>query len=640
MIAFMRKIAHSTLYRFFLWSFLLMMAFGGGVAIFTSKEKKDWIIKIYQKSINVEQYLNIKSRLKQQQQMYKQQGLLTKAFDLDKQALQASVAALLSEHAADTIGMDVAESQIEQYMHQKLQQIAPQFIDAQGKVNMQALQAALGMNNIDDFASEIEQELKNSVVFGLIDAAIYVPHFQTVLAYKAEFADKKYSYLSFPLSKYLAKVQEKAVSEDALNQFYRQPEIADQFRIAEKRAGTLWVFDAQGFDVKPTASEIKAFYDKHKASRYVVQSATMQIRSLLIKFKNDEAKARETIQELHQTAMQDPEKFEKLVRQFSQDAKGMQNGGLSEFFSKDDKKMDAAVVQTAFEHLHQDGQLSVPLKTARGFEIIQRVSKKNPIYKDLKIVEPEIRQEFIVEKFKKRFAQDAARVVTNAKYSPDTLKNFIARYHGVESKIALNEKTSSVESGHLFRIEQGRYTSFVHKDRGYILLCTQVEKSKLPALEQVKSKVLALYHKQQAQKAMNADLRQAYQDASTMSFAGIAQKYGSTLQSAAFTYKNGEIDQSAILKDQQIAMKVRNLPCVGAVFSAATDNNGVLMYVEQVALINEPLFYAQKEALNQVLYYTQMYQYKDAFIASLYRTAKINNKIEIKKEFLQNIKEV
>ena len=48
----------------------------------------------------------------------------------------------------------------------------------------------------------------------------------------------------------------------------------------------------------------------------------------------------------------------------------------------------------------------------------------------------------------------------------------------------------------------------------------------------------------------------------------------------------------------------------------------------------------QKEHLSSTMFYMKLYQIKEGFIASLYRTAKLNNKIEIKNELLQFTKEV
>jgi parvulin-like peptidyl-prolyl isomerase len=640
MIAVMRKLAHSTLYRIFLWVFLFMMAFGSGLMfIGTSQEDKNWVIKVYKKSITQSKFKDMLLIAKQQREMYRRRGFALAHEHIEKETVQAGVSSLLAQDAMDNLHLMIPNDFLQTSMQHKLQQVLPQCIKENGKVDEDMLRQAIAPHSIQDLSDDIEMELKNRVLYGLVDAAVYTPKFQLRLAYDAEFADKKYSYLTFSPSGYFSEVSKEVPSDEALASFYRKPEIADQFRTVERRAGVIWTFQPQHFLPEISESEVKTFYEKNKMQRYVLEPAKMQVRSLLIKIEDD-SQAKKQVDDLYQQAQQDPSSFAKLVSKFSQDPKIASHAGLSEFFARTDSKMESVIVDTAFEQLNNDGQITMPIKTSRGYEILQRVKKLNTVYKEFKSVESEIKKELADEKFKRRFAQDAARVVSAAKYNPESLNNFVQRYKGLKSEMALDVLKSGLESSNLFRVEQGRYTSFVGKDKGYILQCTQVEKSKLPSLDQVKSKVLSVYFKEQAQKMMQRKLAAAFADAKTMNFDAVASKYGLSVSKASYKYQDGKAEQSAILKDQDVQTQAKMMCFAGALAAIQTKTDGILLQLDHIAPVDAEQLNEQKAHLDKVVHYTKVYQIKDGFIASLYRTAKLNNKIEIKKEVLQKNKEV
>lgn len=641
MIAIMRKIIHSNVYKIFLWAFLFMMAFGSGVAIFNFGESKDWVIKAYAQSISQPKFQEMLKLAKQQQEMYRQKGFAFPAQNIQKETVQAAVSSLLAQHAMEKIGMQVAPSFVDQQLQQQLQQLPSYFFKTDGSLDQEAFQKAIAPHSMQDFVNEIELEAKNKLLYGLVDATVYVPEFEMILQYNAEFANKKYSYVALPYQKYLAQVKADTPSDETLNKFYKKASVADQFRTVQRRAGTMWKFTPSQFITPISDNEAKAFYDKNKMHRYVLEHAQMQIRRLIIdpKMSND-MEARVKIEEISQMAQKDTTKFESLVREFSQDAKSAARGGLSDFFAKDNKNVDPAVIEMAFDNLATDGQVSIPLKTAQGYELIQRVAKHPAKYKDFKSVEAEIKKDLATEKFKKRFMQDASRIASSAKYNPESLKKFIERYHGVKVELPLEAQKSGAESANLFRIEEGRYTTFLDKDFGAILLCSQVEKSRLPALSEVKSKVLNLYFEEQAHAKLKAELAAAFKDANVMKLSEIATKYDAAVAQASFENKDGKIEQSSILKENEIAQALKGMQHEGAIASVQTKTDGIVIKLDSISKVKPELFEEQKDHLGRVMFYMKLYQIKEGFIASLYRTATLNNKIEIKNELLQFTKEV
>lgn len=641
-MAIMRRLIHSGVSRIFLWVFMLAFVLSG-LAVINFGDDKNWVIKAYKQTLTQPKFQAMLKMATQQREMYRQKGFPSAHRNVQKETVQAAISSLLAQHAMHKIGMMVAPKYIETQMQHILQEWPSYFFKADGTLDQEVFKKAIalhGINSIEDFLSEIELDAKNKLLFGLVSTTVYVPEFEAVLQYNAEFADKKYSYITFPLQKYLTQARLNTPSDEVLTKFYKKQTVADSFRTAERRAGTIWTFSQQDFALSITDSEVKAFYDKNKMQRYVVTPAQMQIRTLLIKPElGDDVAAKAKIEDIFQTAQKDPAQFEKLVRQFSQDAKSAARGGLSDFFGKDDKNLEHIVVETAFEHLATDGQICVPLKTDRGYELIQRIKKNAATYKDFKVVAPEIKHELAAEKFKKRFMQDASRVVSSAKYNPESLTKFIARYKGVKTELPLDVRKSGTEFTNLFRIEEGRYTTYLNKDQGVILQCSQVEKSKLPPFEDVKAKVLKLYFEEQAGKLLKEQLNLAFKDALKMNLQDVAQKYGVTIQKATFDYNNGKVEQSPILKEYEIGQKLKALQHVGALATIETKTDGILIKLDSITAVDSKIFKEQKEHLGKIMFYTKLYQIKEGFIASLYRTAKLNNKIEIKNELLQFTKE-
>lgn len=641
MIALMRKLIHSNVYKLFLWVFLFMMAFGSGVAIINFGENKNWVMKIFKQTLTEQKFKSMLKTAQQQQEMYRQKGIMLMGKNIPKETVQAAISGLLAIHAMDDLGLKVPSSYVNEQVQNQLQQLPAQFFNAHGQLDHEAFSRAFAPYTIEDFISDIEIEAKNKLLYGLVESSVYVSEFETILQYNVEFADKSYGYMVLPYQKFLAQARSSMPSDETLLKFYKKPQIADIFKTLEKRAGSVWTFSPENFITTISDTEAKSFYEKNKTQRYVLEPSQMQVRLLLIKSEiGKESEAKKTIEELSQKAQQDPSQFEKLVRQFSQDSKTAAHGGLTEFFSKNDKKFESIVIETAFEILTDDGQISVPIKVEKGFMLIQR-AKKNPAkYKDFKSVEAEIKKDLRTEKFKKRFLQDATRVANEAKYNPQALDKFAERYKGSKSELSLDVRKPGIEHTHLFKIEQSRYTAFIDKDQGIILHCSMIEKSKLPDLSDVKTKLLGQYFESKAFELLEEELNKAFADARRMNLQEVADKYGAKIQKATFDYNNGKVEQSTILKEQEVQAKIKGLQHVGAITIIKTKVDGILIRLDSIESKNKSLFQEQKEHLSKVMFYTKLYQIKEGFIASLYRTAKLNNKIEIKNELLQMTKEV
>lgn len=640
MMALARKLISNNVYKVFLWIFLVMMMLGSGIVVFHNEEEKNWVMKVYEQTLSDKKYAIMLQRVKQQQELFRQKGYAFNLQNPQKEAVDASLGDLLSLHILHSLGLHVSSNHVDREVQKQLQQLPSYFFHENGALNEEAFRKLIAPNSIEDFVSSVETDAKHKLLYGLLDASLYVPQFELKAQFTADFTDKNYVYFSLPLSSFMQTARKDVPSDEKLQKFYKKTAIADQFKTIEKRSGTMWVFDQNQYVSSISQEEVKQYYDKNKNSRYVLEPSQMQVRLLLITVEpGKEQEAISRIQELKEEAEKTPGSFETLVQKFSDDKATASKGGLTGFFDKNDTKLSKIVVETAFEYLGTDGQISAPIKTDRGYELIQRVKKNPAKYKEFSAVESGIKQELGAEKFKKRFAQDASRVINNAKYNKEALLAFIKRYQGKEVAIALTARKQGLEINNLFKMDEGRYTQFFDKDKGVILLCSQIEKSVLPPFAEVKDRVLELYYQTQAKSLLQDALKMAQKDAQSMSFEKLAAKYESSVQKASVRYVDGKAEYSQALKAPEIQAKLKSIQSPGVIIAIETAQNGLLLQLVDIAE-NENKFEAKKDELQKVIFYTKMYQSREAFIASLYRIAKLNNKIEIKNEILQFTKEV
>ena len=160
-----------------------------------------------------------------------------------------------------------------------------------------------------------------------------------------------------------------------------------------------------------------------------------------------------------------------------------------------------------------------------------------------------IKEQLSTEKFKKRFTQDASRMIHSVKYKPEVLSEFVQKYHGKMIDIPLTERKPGIEYTQPYsEWNKTVIRSYFDKDEGIILYCQEIEKSVTPILETVKSRLLPLYFNEQAKEMVQSQLNQALKEAQMRSFDKVAEKYGATVQKASFKYNQGKNEQSSILE--------------------------------------------------------------------------------------------
>lgn len=634
MITTLRGMLKGHVSKIFLWIFLAVLVFGG--MSFDYTDNKPWVIKVYKEKSTELEYRQAVAATQQQYDRFKAQGFnWPRTESVEKEVLRHLVSNFLLQQVGHELHLAIPAMLLQDQLASQLANLPAYFFDAKGQLNERMLEKLIAPRTFASFLDEMENEIKSNLLQSLISLGSYVAKFEVAAQYTEDYADKSYSILNFSLEKALHKVKDKRVSDEVLEKFYKKAEHGDAYKSVEKRAARYWKFNAKDYGLTISKSDISSYYDAHKQTDYLEKPAQVQVHRIF--FTDEDAKSQAQIAQ--EELQKDPASFAAVAKKIAAAKLPSQGSEKTEFFAKNSTKYDKILVDTAFEQLAQDHDISDVIKTDKGYEILQRIARKSAKYKPLSDVQQSIEEKLLEEKFAKRFKQDAERLVSNAGYNKEALINFIAKKDGHQETISLEPKTTGIISQQLFQTEQGHYAVFMFGKEGILLECTQVQKRALKPFEEIKGMVAADYYKKQAQQELQAIAIQAMKDAVDMDLHEVAKKYDAHLQTEQVVYKNGQLDQSALLRRPEIASKIRNLQSAGAMIDVVTPTESFVIRLDEVAQVDEKLLNEKKFTIENALTSKAKYKGRDSFIASLYRHAKLNGKIEIKDQLLNDTKD-
>lgn len=637
MITTLRHSLKSNAYRVFLWLFLVIMIVGGLSLDFTDKSK--WAIKVYDQKVTDVQWRHSLMNAQKRLDYIASLGInWPRTESLEKEVLRSLVSKLLVQKNAHELGLIAPSILIQDQVAVTLQNLPAHFFDAAGNLNITMLEQQIAPLTFEDFLTEIEGEIKSNLINSILDlSSSYVPHFEIASQYNEDYADKKYTAINFSLDKAVEKAEQNKASNEVLERFYKKSEHGDAYKTPEKRSGTLWKFNAHDYGIQISPQEIATYYDEHKQSDYLETPLQLQVRTIVC---NGQADSREKIEAIYEQVKADPSSFAVIAKKINADKEKGQKSNLTEFFSKDSKELDALVVDTAFEQLHKDLDVSDIIKTETGYEILQRVAKKSARYKPLLHLKDQITSVLIDQKFAKRFKQDAERLTGHAHYNNNqAVESFIEKRKGHKEHLALEAKKPGSISMHLFQTDKDAYAVFIDGKHGILLQCADISKKTLKPFHEVASVVAADYYKKQAQQDLQTFAEQAMKDACTISLDKIAQEHGAKLSHQTFTYKDGKSEFSELLRRPEIAQKIKALHAVGEMMHVVTSTESFLIVLDEVAPVDKNILDEKELMIKNTLVSKAKYKGRDSFIASLYRRGKLNSKIEIKDQLLKDAKE-
>ena len=541
-------------------------------------------------------------------------------------ALDILIRETLINEAADALHINVTPGYIEsrlehpEFIQRQLTQILPAYVfDQTGNINPAALNNYLARERIsnEDLNELIKDALSREIALEYVGISSYVPQFVAQEQFMTDFAKKQYSVMTIAFDPILKKEQATAIDETDVKKFFDvQNRSSKRYWTPEKRNGTTWTFDAKKYGVKVDDKDIESYYQDYRGQKFVSVPMKLEVRTIV--FKGAEQDSYDKATKVRQELMGNSADFAAKAKELSEDKETAKNGGLIPFFSKGTH--DKTFEKAAFL-LKNDGDISEPVVTTRGIEIVQRVAKKPAEFKPLETVKNEIREFLIVEKFKEDFSETVSSLIDQ---NDAAFKKF-AEDHGVNSAtIAATEGEANKTSKAIFGLrEKGAITYYFDDGKAVVIRLDDLRKREIPALESVHARVVEDLHKERAEKAFNKLVNQTAAKAVETPLATLAKSIGASVEATGWL-KPGDAAAFDTLKKKDIPVdSMAKLDHVGSIVSEIGLKNAFVVRLDVIESFDANTYQEKQQEVRKKLEHEYSMYFVEGFVASLYRNATI-----------------
>ncbi len=293
----------------------------------------------------------------------------------------------------------------------------PQF-QQDGHFSVERYQQALSgaMYTADSFQQEVKQGMVlNQQRFAFIGTAFALPQ-DAERFVKLYMQTRDYDYLQIPIRLFLKPTE---IPEAAIKKYYYKNQ--HEFLAPEKVAIDYIQLSMEKIkkSIEVKGEDIKRYYEDNQAN--YLKPAKWQLQHILLAFpenasKEDEDKIQQKALEIHQELLKNPQQFSEKVHFLSDDKLALDSEGRLPWIVGGQSEFDK-VLST----LTQPGQISVPIKTQRGYEIFKLVAYKPATTKPLNEVEGAIKEQLSVELAQAKYTQALEQLSDLSYQSPDSL---------------------------------------------------------------------------------------------------------------------------------------------------------------------------------------------------------------------------
>lgn len=581
----------------------------------------------YQRNTNIQQ--EFLRRLRTQYGQYADLFIQAMGLNSDPKtmALETLVRETLLNESAESLHINLTpgyiESELErpEVVQRQLTQILPAYVfDETGGINPAALSRYLTHERIshEELNELIKEALTREVALGLVNVAPYVPQFATQEQFMKDIAKKQYSIMTIAYAPILKKEQATELKDEEIKRFFEaQNRASKRYWTPEKRIGTTWTFDAKTYGVKVDDKDIESYYQDYKGQKFVSVPLKIEARTILLK-GTDQATF-DKAAKLQQELVAKPDFFAAKAKEISEDKETAKNGGLVPLFAKGTH--DKTFEKTAFL-LKNDGDISEPVTTARGIEIVQRVSKKPAEYKPLSAVKDEIKEILTIAKFKEEFSDAMHSLVDQ---NDETAFNKFVQTHGaIQNTISALDSDTNKAAKILFGLrEKGALSSYYDNSMAVAVRLDEIKKREVPSLESVKAVVVEDLHKERADKAFNKMIKGMAAQAVGTSLATLAKSVAGSVESTDWVTP-GDTQVFEGLKKKNIPVDLLSkLDHVGSIASRIDSKNGYIVRLDALESFDAKAFKDKQQELRKKLEREYSSYFVEGFVASLYRNATI-----------------
>ena len=282
------------------------------------------------------------------------------------------------------------------------------------------------------------------------------------------------------------------------------------------------------------------------------------------------------------------------------------------------------VIDKAAFLLKKDGDISDVLTTEDGFAIVQRIAKKKPTFKSLKSVRNEIKNTLINRRFSDRFSGEARGLLSSEELSEKTLENFARKKDGTMKTLDALENDGSQVADVFFKLKEGKGSSYIDDQKGFMVLLTKVNRPYLPALESIKTTVENDIYEEQAAQKLHETLKEIRKEALVgVSLADLSKKYDGKLDRTSWIQRDKPDSLKQLEKRSITPERVLGMSRPGALIAAASQEDGYLIRLDEIEERDEAFFESKKREVQSELERERMGLFIEGFVASLYRNATI-----------------
>ncbi|MCK4517511.1 peptidylprolyl isomerase [Candidatus Babeliales bacterium] len=551
---------------------------------------------------------------------------------METTALDRCVQAVLFDDIVDSFKITIDDGSFQEALGAS---VSKNFIDQTGKVNARAYQGYLDKlhMSIAEFESSKEDEFKRSVVTKFLEQASYIPQNVDREIIGQESEKKQFSVLKLGLEAFLKEVAIKGVSDKTVKTFFEEKR--ELYRIPEKRKARYWVLTPEQYKEKVTVDTktIELFYEKNKSSLYRIPP---KVKVRVIRFNVSSnaspdvlAGVKKNAEKLCEQVMKSPKKFVEFVKKYSEDKQTAEKGGLLDFFKRGTH--DPELEKAAFLTLKENGEVSDLIRTKQGFEIVKLEDRIAATQKPLDDVRSEIVKALKDRKAIVTLRGDLEAVLYAAKTDQKIYEKFAtdnkltgvdtgwkvkAADAGSELLNVLIQKLFAKQAG----LRRGGY--FVHRGKHILYQLLEKQESSLPKLEKVKSEVKKDWYKQKAEKQqleiVTAIKQQIFDKKVTLE--QVAKKQDLNPITTVLVSKKENV--KSLEEASGLVEKAFILTDPTQVFVHKHDSTYYLVQLLKQEAVAKEADGKQDDA-GQKYKTEQKRRYLDAFIASLFRNARI-----------------
>jgi peptidyl-prolyl cis-trans isomerase D len=548
-------------------------------------------------------------------------------------ALEILTRDTLVNEAAQALHINITHDYIEsrianpEFVQKHLMQILPIYVfNEGGTINPAALNNYLSQERLtgEDLNELIKEALARELALEFANIASYIPQYALQEEYLKDEAKKQYSVLTLAFEPILKKEQAKPITDDEAKKFFEaQNRVSKRYWTPEKRKGTTWTFDAKKFGITVDDKEAEAYYQDHRGQKFVAVPMKMEARTIV--FAGSEQVTYDRALKVRQELLSNPANFAAKAKELSDDKETAKNGGLVPFFSKGTH--DKAFEKAAFL-LKNDGDISEPVATSKGIEIVQRVAKKPAEFKPFESVKNEIKELMITEKFKNEFSEAISALIDQ---NNEEAFNKFAQDHGAtQGTVATSDGETTKALKALAGIrEKGMMNSYYDNSNAVVVRLDDVQKRVAPALEAVRARVEQDLYKERAEKAFIKLVKDSAAKAVETPLTDLAKSLGGSVSSIDWMNSTDTKTLEELKKKELPVEGLTRLDKVGSVVTEIGPKNAFIVRLDAIKAVDAKEFQGKQQELSKKLEREYSMYFVEGFVASLYRNATIKTSEEM-----------